>query len=154
MCAIRENFWKTGWVNSFSTRQKTDQNTATCCRTAICTQNRIDSTPINDHIGHKETTNMQTAAVSELKASTSEYLAKVKSGEEVLITDRGTPIAKIIPLRRTEDALSAHMLQLERSGMIRRGSGSITEDFWRAPRPKDPSGSVLAALLAEREDGR
>lgn len=37
---------------------------------------------------------MQTADVSELKASTSEYLAKVKSGEEILITDRGMPIAK------------------------------------------------------------
>lgn len=97
---------------------------------------------------------MQTADVSELKASTSEYLAKVKSGEEILITDRGTPIAKIIPLRRTDDAFSARMMQLERSGMIRRGSGGITEDFWTTPRPKDRQGIALAALLAEREDGR
>lgn len=97
---------------------------------------------------------MQTAAVSELKASTSEYLAKVKSGEEILITDRGTPIAKIIPLRRTEDALAARMMQLERAGMIRRGSGGITEEFWMAPRPQDRQGGALTALLAEREDGR
>ncbi len=97
---------------------------------------------------------MQTAAVSELKASTSEYLAKVKSGEEILITDRGTPIAKIIPLRRTDDALAARMMQLERAGMIRRGTGAITEDFWTAARPQNRSGSALAALLAEREDGR
>ena len=97
---------------------------------------------------------MQTAAVSELKASTSEYLAKVKSGEEILITDRGTPIAKIIPLRRTEDALTARMMQLERTGMIKRGSGVITEEFWTASRPQDRRGGALAALLAEREDGR
>jgi prevent-host-death family protein len=97
---------------------------------------------------------MQTAAVSELKASTSEYLAKVKSGEEILITDRGTPIAKIIPLRRTEDALAARMMQLERAGMIKRGSGGITEEFWTASRPQDRRGGALAALLAEREDGR
>jgi prevent-host-death family protein len=97
---------------------------------------------------------MQTAAVSELKASTSEYLAKVKSGEEILITDRGTPIAKIIPLRRSDDALAARMMQLERAGMIRRGTDAIPEDFWTAARPQDRSGSALTALLAEREDGR
>ncbi len=97
---------------------------------------------------------MQTAAVSELKASTSEYLAKVKSGEEILITDRGMPIARIIPLRRSEDAVAARMMQLERTGMIRRGSGGITEEFWAAPRPRDQRGGALAALLDEREDGR
>jgi len=97
---------------------------------------------------------MQTAAVSELKASTSEYLAKVKAGEEILITDRGTPIARIIPLRRTEDALAARMMHLVRAGMIRRGSGGITEEFWTTPRPQDQRGSALTALLAEREDER
>lgn len=97
---------------------------------------------------------MQTAAVSELKASTSEYLARVKSGEEILITDRGTPIAKIIPLRQTDDALAARMMQLERAGMIRRGTGGITDDFWTAARPQDRQGVALATLLAEREDGR
>ena len=30
---------------------------------------------------------MKTASVSELKASLSEYLSKVKAGEEVLVTD-------------------------------------------------------------------
>lgn len=97
---------------------------------------------------------MQTAAVSELKASTSEYLARVKSGEEIMITDRGTPIAKIIPLRRTDDASAARMMQLERAGMIRRGTGGITEDFWTAARPQDKRGDALAALLAERKDER
>jgi prevent-host-death family protein len=97
---------------------------------------------------------MQTAAVSELKASTSEYLAKVKSGEEILITDRGLPIAKIIPLRRTGDALNARMMHLERAGMIRRGSGNIPDNFWTEPRPQDSRGAALAALLAEREEER
>ena len=40
---------------------------------------------------------MKTAAVSKLKASISEYLLKVKAGEEVIVTDRGKPIAKIVP---------------------------------------------------------
>ncbi|MEI6207236.1 MAG: type II toxin-antitoxin system prevent-host-death family antitoxin [Desulfuromonadales bacterium] len=43
---------------------------------------------------------MQTAAVSELKASESVFLMRVKAGEEILVTDRSAPIAKIISLRR------------------------------------------------------
>ena len=43
---------------------------------------------------------MKTAKVSELKASIREYLSKVKAGEEVIVTDRGKPVAKIIPLKR------------------------------------------------------
>lgn len=84
---------------------------------------------------------MQTAAVSELKASVSEYLAKVKSGEEVLVTDRGVPIAKIVPLHRTEGASSARMSQLERAGLIKIGTGTITSDFWSVPRPDDRHGT-------------
>lgn len=97
---------------------------------------------------------MQIAAVSELKASASEYLAKVKSGEEILITDRGTPIAKIIPLRRSEGSSAVRMAQLERAGLLKIGSGPITDDFWTTSRPKDRQGAGLTALLAEREDGR
>ena len=97
---------------------------------------------------------MQSAAVSELKASASEYLAKVKSGEEILITDRGKPIAKIIPLRRTEGSSSARMTQLERAGLIRIGTGIITNDFWAMPRPKDKKDLGLITLIAEREEGR
>jgi len=41
---------------------------------------------------------MKSATVSKLKATLSEYLARVKAGEEVLVTERGIPIAKIIPL--------------------------------------------------------
>jgi len=97
---------------------------------------------------------MQTAAVSELKASTSEYLAKVKSGEEILVTDRGTPIAKIIPLPRSAAATDARMAQLERSGLIKRGSGPLSSDFWSVPRIHDRQGVALTALLSERQEGR
>jgi len=45
---------------------------------------------------------LKTAAVSELKASISEYLVKVKAGEELLVTDRGKLIARLIPLDRVE----------------------------------------------------
>lgn len=43
---------------------------------------------------------MKTAAVSELKARLSKYLNRVKAGEEVLITDRGNPVARLLPISR------------------------------------------------------
>lgn len=44
--------------------------------------------------------------------------------------------------------------EMERRGLIRLGSGKIPSDFWDLPTPEDPRGSVLAALLDEREEGR
>lgn len=97
---------------------------------------------------------MKTAAVAKLKASLSKYLAQVKGGEEILITERGKPVAKIVPLARDASAFPAHLLDLERAGVVRLGKGRLPDDFWKLPRPRDPKGRALKALLAEREEGR
>jgi len=76
---------------------------------------------------------MKTAAVSELKALLSEYLSKVKAGEEVVVTDRGKPIAKIVPICRTDMAISPNLLSLERAGLARIGKASLTAGFWILP---------------------
>jgi prevent-host-death family protein len=91
---------------------------------------------------------MQQASVSELKASASEYLRHVKAGEEVLITDRGKPIAKLIPLRRSELAADARMAQLERDGLAKIGTGKLPADFWLIPRPRDKEGAVVPVQQA------
>jgi prevent-host-death family protein len=44
---------------------------------------------------------IETVAVSNLKAPLSEYLGQVKAGNEVLITDRGKPVARLVPISRT-----------------------------------------------------
>ena len=97
---------------------------------------------------------MKSATVSKLKATLSEFLAKVKAGQEVIITERGKPIAKIVPLIPKGPALSPHLLELARAGLIRLGTGRIPAKFWRLSRPKDPKGAVLRALLEERAEGR
>ncbi|MFQ5520338.1 MAG: type II toxin-antitoxin system Phd/YefM family antitoxin, partial [Candidatus Methylomirabilia bacterium] len=43
---------------------------------------------------------MKLANVAKLKATLSEYLARVKAGEEVIVTERGKPIARIVPFTR------------------------------------------------------
>lgn len=97
---------------------------------------------------------MKSAAVSELKASLSEYLGKVKAGEEVIVTDRGKPVAKLVPLERDESDMPPHLLTLERAGLVRIGSGKIPREFWRMRRPVDRKGEALTGLLREREEGR
>lgn len=96
---------------------------------------------------------MPTAAVSDLKARLSEYLKKVKAGAEILITDRGKPVARLVPLSRAKITRES-LTQMEKEGLIKIGSGKLPKDFWSMPRPEDPNGSVLGALLEERKEGR
>jgi prevent-host-death family protein len=97
---------------------------------------------------------MKHATVSKLKATLSEYLARVKAGEEVIVTERGKPVAKIVPLSRESSAAPPHLLELARAGLVRLGSGKLPKKFWRLPRPKDPHAAGLKALLDERATGR
>jgi len=91
-----------------------------------------------------------TATVSKLKASLSEYLRRVKAGEEVLVSERGRPIAKLVPVTRG-DALPDHLAEMARHGLLRVGPRRLARTFWSLPRPRDPKGRVLRALLEERE---
>jgi len=96
---------------------------------------------------------MKVAAVSKLKAYLSEYLNQVKAGNEVLITDRGQPVARLVPISRTKAAKDS-LRRMEKQGLIRLGSGRLPKDFWTMPRSEDPDGLVLKALLDERGEGK
>lgn len=95
---------------------------------------------------------MKTTTVSRLKASLSEYLRSVKAGEEVLITERGRPVAKLTPAA-SSNLLPDHLVEMEKQGLIKFGSGKLPKGFWDLPRPKDPKGLILKAVLREREEG-
>jgi len=96
---------------------------------------------------------MKTTAISELKAHLSEYLNRVKSGDEVLVTDRGKPVARIVPISSKTRSRSSFS-RMEKEGLIKLGSGKLPKDFWTMPRAEDPKCLVLKALLEERENGR
>jgi prevent-host-death family protein len=95
---------------------------------------------------------MTRASISELKARLSAFLDIVRQGEEVLVTDRGRLIARLVPVggdAREEGRRD----QLLRSGRLRAPKASLPADFWERPHPADPAGRSLAALLAERGEG-
>lgn len=96
---------------------------------------------------------MRTAAVARLKAELSRYLRLVKSGEEILVTERRVPIARLVPID-PQNAADEDLRDLERQGLLRLGSGKLPKDFWAQRRARDPKGLLLKALLQERESGR
>jgi prevent-host-death family protein len=97
---------------------------------------------------------MKSTAVSQLKARLSECLAKVKAGEELIVLERGKPIAKLVPITRDGAADSGQLADLARAGLIRIGAGALPKGFWKLPRPKDRRGKALEALLNERAETR
>ncbi len=99
---------------------------------------------------------MKVAPVAHLKASLSRYLAAVKAGDELLVTERGKPIARIVPVSevRARDPEERRLIALEAQGVIRRGSGTLGPAWWNLPKPADPKAAVRAALVEEREQGR
>lgn len=117
--------------------------------TAVFEQSHLlDEAKTDDHNSH-----MRVAGVAELKARLSSYLASVRRGEEVTVTDRGTPIARLVPLDPA--SLGRGRLQeLARMGLVRlpqrKPSAKAILD---RPRPQDPEGLTLRAVLDEREGG-
>jgi prevent-host-death family protein len=101
---------------------------------------------------------LESAGVADLKARLSEYLARVKSGEEVLVTERGKPVARLVPVVMetvaNDEAETARLIAMEKEGLVRLGSGRLPEGFFEKERPKDPGGSLVEAVLEEREKSR
>jgi prevent-host-death family protein len=91
------------------------------------------------------------AKVSELKAGLSAYLAQVKRGEEIVVTERGRTIAKIVPVPPQETDVDARLREMEREGrVVVRGSGRLPESFFDRERPSVPAGAIERWLAWER----
>ena len=95
---------------------------------------------------------MTTAAVAELKAKLSRYLRRVKAGEDIVVTERGAPIARIVPAGAVGKD-EARWRDLERQGLMQLGSGKLPTGFWKLPRGRDATGRIRAAVASERAGG-
>ena len=63
---------------------------------------------------------MSTVGVKELKNRLTQYLRRAKHGEEVVVTERGRPIALIHPIQAAEHAVSleARLARLAAQGRL------------------------------------
>lgn len=94
---------------------------------------------------------MRSVSITELKARLSEYLRYVSTGEEVVVTERGRPVAVLGPtLGEVDDPRLAELVD---RGLVRPGRGRVPDGFWDLERPRDAEGCVRSAVVEERAEG-
>lgn len=99
---------------------------------------------------------MAAAKLSDVKNDLSRYVARARRGERIRILVRGVAVAEIGPIgtaRGDDKDEEARLVDLERRGIIRRGSGGIERSILKpGPRPRGRATSDL--LIEERRSGR
>lgn len=88
----------------------------------------------------------------ELRHHTSDVIARVRRGETIEVTDHGTPVARLVPIARSERP--AILARLDAEGCLRpaKNAGYVPERLHPVT-GEDPS-PLTGALLAERESER
>ena len=61
--------------------------------------------------------------IREAKANLSKYIKMVKNGNEVILTERGKPVGKIVPISDDLLSLSNRLKKLEESGLLESKTG-------------------------------
>lgn len=91
---------------------------------------------------------MEQVAIRELNQHTSRVLARVRAGETVEVTDRGEPIARLVPIVPSGSVLSR--LVAEGRAVAPTATGPVPIP----PVLGDPEIDVAAELARAREDER
>ena len=96
---------------------------------------------------------MQSASVGirDAKMHLSKYLKMVQQGTEVIITDRGRPVGKIIPIHTKDLPLKERIKRMEAQGRIEPVSG---DGLKKIPSPIPVLDGIAQKFLQqERNDG-
>jgi prevent-host-death family protein len=94
-----------------------------------------------------------TASIADVKARLSEFVRRVKAGHEVVVTERGVPVARLTGLEVAERRATRRD-RLAGTGAIKPGKGRVRRALHTAPEGEAGGAEVLAALMAERDEGR
>lgn len=85
---------------------------------------------------------MERIGIRELRQYASQWLRRVQRGESFEITDRGRPLALLVPIR--EQGVIARLMA---TGQMRPGTGKLSE--LGAPLPPKPGEPLPSEILAE-----
>ena len=79
---------------------------------------------------------MKSVGLRELKNRLSEYVREVRSGEGVLVTDRGEVVAELIPPGQGSDerGVPSGLVALARRGQLTLGASNSAELYPKLPR--------------------
>ena len=89
----------------------------------------------------------------ELKTRLGTYLERVRRGETLVITDRGTPVAELRPVTASQDEAETEFQKMEAEGLITRPTrtGRLSR---RRPLRLPRGASAVEAIRKERDEGR
>jgi prevent-host-death family protein len=98
---------------------------------------------------------VRTIGIRELKNRLSEVLRGVRAGEHVLVTDRGTVVAELVPpgRQRTDPGVPAGLARLAERGIARLGAPNDPA-LYRGLRPLRRKPASVARLLDEERGSR
>lgn len=89
--------------------------------------------------------------IRDAKMNLSKLVKLVQDGNEVLLTDRGKPVGKIVPVAPQTFSLAERLKRLEERGTIERISG---ERMKKIPPPLPLESGLARKLLREDRDER
>ena len=93
---------------------------------------------------------MKTVGSRELKNRLGRYLGMVGKGETIIVTDRGKPVARIlppIPASSDTSSMDEILAQLEAEGHLRRGTGRF-----KKIKPIRLKGKPMSQMIIEDRD--
>jgi prevent-host-death family protein len=94
---------------------------------------------------------LKSVNIAELKNRLSAYLNEVRAGQEVLVRDRTTPIARIVPVAHGADE-DDELHALAAQGKVRLAETVMDESFWDLPAPRVSLEALRQALNRERDE--
>ena len=88
------------------------------------------------------------AGIKELKNNLSRYLSSVKMGEEILVTERGRPVARIVKEEYRVRSIRSALAPLVQTGLVSLPTRSIGRD--RLSPLKTPGKPVSEMVIEDR----
>ncbi|MEI6207028.1 MAG: type II toxin-antitoxin system prevent-host-death family antitoxin [Desulfuromonadales bacterium] len=86
---------------------------------------------------------MEIVGMREANMHFADYIRKVRSGAEIILTDRGIPVAVIKPLTTASSGIEEKLAELADSGLI-----SLAKKPFSLPKPVVCKGGMISDTIA------
>ena len=87
-----------------------------------------------------------TVGIRDAKIHLSKYVKMVQKGNEIILTDHGRPVGKIIPMATRDLPIEERVKQLEDKGLLEPDSGRV---HYKIPRPIPVPEGIAQVFLQE-----
>jgi prevent-host-death family protein len=97
---------------------------------------------------------MKSESISSAKNRLSALIKRVQRGDSIVITDRGVPVAKLVPVQLGA-GVPERIIALAQQGLARLPERDPDTEWLGLPRPSlTPGPGAVDLLLEERREGR